>query len=106
MLFFFFLRPVAKSLNTRNIPSPANREVIKVKNPDGSEKVSVSIATETEWSWLESVRLVGKLDEKDSLTGGRFCAGVGERGSKVGGLRVYTTIYVREAASGKSLSQL
>ncbi|XP_071798226.1 uncharacterized protein [Asterias amurensis] len=43
--------------------SPADREVIRRKNPDGTERIGVSIATETEWSWLESMSLAGKAEE-------------------------------------------
>ncbi|XP_038049942.1 glutamate-rich protein 6-like isoform X2 [Patiria miniata] len=43
-----------------SVKSPAITEVVKRKNPDGTERIGVSIATETEWSWLESVALAGK----------------------------------------------
>ncbi|XP_022087997.1 glutamate-rich protein 6-like isoform X2 [Acanthaster planci] len=43
-----------------SLKSPAIREVVRQKNPDGTERIGVSIATETEWSWLESVTLAGK----------------------------------------------
>ncbi|XP_071839543.1 uncharacterized protein [Apostichopus japonicus] len=52
-------KPLQQSI--RLAESPAVREVHR-HLVHGQEKVSVSIATETEWSWLESLKLAGLED--------------------------------------------
>ncbi|KAJ8030816.1 Glutamate-rich protein 6 [Holothuria leucospilota] len=48
------------------VKSPAVKEIHR-NVVDGKEKVSVSIATETEWSWLESLKIAG-VEEGKPLT--------------------------------------
>ncbi|XP_006823416.1 uncharacterized protein LOC100378540 [Saccoglossus kowalevskii] len=44
------------------IKTIASKEITKRRNEDGTETLAISIATETEWSWLDSVRVAGKLE--------------------------------------------
>ena len=50
--------------------SLAVREVHKTRGEDGKEKITVSMPTETEWSWLEMIKFLGKTEEElATLTG-------------------------------------
>ncbi|XP_071949533.1 glutamate-rich protein 6-like [Antedon mediterranea] len=62
-------RPSSKGSERQKgiLKSPAVREIIRTKDKEGQEYVQVSIATETEWSWFESMKLVGKENLQDDL---------------------------------------
>ncbi|XP_070539411.1 uncharacterized protein [Ptychodera flava] len=62
-------RPSSKASSKKEPLSKtvATREVKKIRTADGAEMVAVSIGTETEWSWLDSVRLAGKIDELEAM---------------------------------------
>ncbi|XP_033124651.1 glutamate-rich protein 6-like isoform X2 [Anneissia japonica] len=54
------------------LKSPAVREVTCTKDDQGKEHVLVSVATETEWSWFESMKLAGKDDLHKNDGGDQF----------------------------------
>lgn len=67
LYFIFVTREDSAKPSEQLLPlaeSPAVRQVHR-NLVNGLEKVSVSIATETEWSWLESLKLAG-IDEGES----------------------------------------
>ncbi|XP_030837443.1 uncharacterized protein LOC764814 isoform X2 [Strongylocentrotus purpuratus] len=62
--------PSSAGKRKKDVNSPAIREVHKVKGMDGSERVTISCATETEWSWLQMITFLGKTEEELASIGG------------------------------------
>ncbi|XP_041482634.1 uncharacterized protein LOC121429592 isoform X2 [Lytechinus variegatus] len=62
--------PSSAGKRKKDIKSPAFREVHKVIDADGSERVTISCATETEWSWLQMIKFLGKTEEELATIGG------------------------------------
>ncbi|XP_077987366.1 uncharacterized protein LOC144441971 isoform X3 [Glandiceps talaboti] len=44
----------------------ATKEVKVIQKLDGSESMAISIGTETEWSWLDSIRVAGRIEEMEA----------------------------------------
>ncbi|XP_071508726.1 uncharacterized protein [Diadema antillarum] len=56
----------------KSYPSPAVREVHRTKQSNGMERVTISCPTETEWSWLEMVKFLGKTEEELTAISGKL----------------------------------
>lgn len=63
--------PSSAGKRKKDVNSPAIREIHKVKGTDGSERVTISCATETEWSWLQMITFLGKTEEELASIGGK-----------------------------------